>query len=86
DEVMPAKIAYQFSQKNANLKILGGLIESQRGSLLGTEQVIELAKLSSKEELLARLVGSIAAPMSGFANVLQGNIRNLVYVLNAIKK
>jgi len=86
DEVMPAKIVYQFSQKNTNLKILGGLIESQRGDLLATDRVIELAKLSSREELLGRLVGSVASPISGFANVLQGNIRNLVYVLNAIKK
>ncbi len=82
DEVSPAKIVYQFSQGNKNLKILGSFIESQK--LLDIEQTIELAKLPSKEELLARLVGSIASPISGFVNVLQGNIKGLIYALSAI--
>ena len=44
----------------------------------------EIASLPSKEELLGRLVGSIASPMSGFLTVMQGNIKGLVVALNAI--
>ncbi len=85
DEILPAKTAYQFSQENPNLKILGGFIESQKGEFLNTEQIIELAKLPTKEELLARLVGSISAPVSNFRNVLQGNIKGLICVLAKAK-
>jgi large subunit ribosomal protein L10 len=35
---------------------------------------------------LGKLVGSIASPISGFLNVLQGNIKGLIYILSAIKK
>lgn len=83
DPFSPLKAAYQFSQGNENLKILAGIFE---GKFIGKDEVIALAQLPSREELLARLVGSISSPISGFVNVLQGNLRNLVFVLSAIKK
>jgi len=84
DEISPAKTLWQFSQENPNLnlKILGGILENQ---FIPTERVIELAKLPTKEQLLGRLVGGIASPMSGMLNVLQGNTKNLVFVLSRIK-
>lgn len=81
DEVSPAKIINNFSKENENLKILGGLLGSEK---LSEEQVISLAKLPSKEELLGKLVGTLNAPLSGFVNVLQGNQRSLVQVLKAV--
>lgn len=83
DEISPAKIAYQTSQENKSLKILGGFLENK---FIDGEKVIELAKLPTKDELLGRLVGTISAPISGFVNVLQGNIRGLVQALNQISK
>ena len=83
DEISAAKIIHQLSLQNQNLKILGGFFENK---FVESEKVIELAQLPAKEELLARLVGSIASPISGFVNVLQGNIKGLICVLNAIKK
>ncbi len=82
DVISPAKTAYNFSKENKNLKILGGLYESK---FINPEEVINLAKIPSREELLAKVVGSISNPLSGFVNVLQGNIRSLVYVLCAIE-
>jgi large subunit ribosomal protein L10 len=32
------------------------------------------------------MVGSLNAPVSGFTNVLAGNLRKLVYALNAVKE
>ncbi|MFC1629651.1 50S ribosomal protein L10 [Patescibacteria group bacterium] len=81
DQISPSKMVWQFSKKNQNLKILGGFSENK---FLKSEEIIELAKLPSREELLARLVGSTKAPISGFVNVLQGNLRNLVYILSQI--
>jgi len=83
DIIMPAKTLWQFSKDFPNLKILGGFVEND---FKEAEEIITLAQLPSREELLAKLVGSIASPMLGFMNVLQGNIKGLIYVLNAIKK
>ncbi len=83
DEVAPAKIISNFSKKNENLKILGGILESK---LMSIEQVKALAKLPSKEELLAKLVGTLQAPVSGFVNVCAGNLRGLVQVLKSISE
>jgi len=82
DEIMPAKIAYEFSKKNKNLKILGGFFENE---IKTAEEMIILAKIPSKEELLAKVVSSISSPISGFVNVLRANIKGLVYVLTQIK-
>jgi large subunit ribosomal protein L10 len=49
-------------------------------------EVKHLANLPSKQELLAKVVGSIKAPVSGFVGVLSGNLRKFVYALNAIKE
>ena len=82
DETSAAKITYEFSQVSKNLKILGGYVENR---LLGVDEVVALAKLPSKQQLLANLVGTMSAPARGFASVLQGNIRGLVYLLSQIK-
>jgi large subunit ribosomal protein L10 len=60
-----------------------------RGGLLGTQaidaaQLTQLASLPSREILLGKLAGGMAAPMTGMAGVLAANLRNLVGVLNAI--
>ncbi len=82
DEISPAKATYQFSQENPNLKILGGFFEKKFRE--GAE-IITLAQLPSKEELLAKLVGSISAPISGFVNSLRYNLKGLIYLLTKIK-
>lgn len=83
DEVTPAKIIDTFAKKNENVKMVGGVLESK---IMDAAQVKALAKVPSKEELLAQLVGTLNAPVSGFVNVLAGNIRGLVQVLGAIKQ
>ncbi|MFH1462287.1 MAG: 50S ribosomal protein L10 [bacterium] len=82
DEILPAKAVYQFSKENENLKILGGFIENKSEE---AEKFIALAKLPAREELLARLVGSIGAPLSGLVSVLEGNIKGLIRVLAKVK-
>lgn len=83
DEILPAKTAFEFSNQNPNLKILGGILENK---FVEVEKIIELAKLPTREELLAKLVGSISAPISNLVNVLGGNLKSLVFVLNQIQK
>lgn len=83
DEISAAKVAYNFAKEKENLKILGGFFE---GKIIDKETIAELAKISGREELLGRLVGTISAPITNFACVLQGNIKGLICVLSAIKK
>ena len=45
-----------------------------------------LASLPPREVLIARVLGSMQAPIVGLVNVLQGNIRNLVYALDAVRQ
>jgi len=83
DEVAPAKLCWQFSKKHKALEITGGLLGQE---LLTKEAVLGLAKLPSKQELIAKVVGSIGAPLSGLVNVLAGNLRGLLNVLKAVKE
>ncbi len=87
DEVAPAQIVDKFAKDHQAMTILGGVMtENPEGQkFLSVDQVKALAKLPSKEVLLGRLVGSINAPVSGFVNVLAGNIRGLVNVLSQVK-
>ncbi len=86
DEVIPSKSIYKFSQTEKNFKILGGYIQSAKDRFLSEIDVIVLAKLPTKKELIGQTVGTIAAPLTGFLNALQGNLRGLVCVLSSIKK
>jgi large subunit ribosomal protein L10 len=81
DEVTAAKIIDIFSKKNEHIKILGGFVGEKE---MTAEEVKMLAKLPGRDEMLAKLVGTINAPVSGFVNVLAGNIRGLVQVLKAV--
>jgi large subunit ribosomal protein L10 len=83
DTISPAKTLWQFSKDFPNLKILAGFVENE---FKEADEIMALAQLPSRQELLARLAWSIAGPISGFVNVLQGNIKGLMYALSAIKK
>lgn len=84
DEVAPAKVLDEFKKKNKDkIDFVGGILE---GKFLNTNEVIALAKLPSKQELYAKIVGSLNAPVSGIVNVLAGNLRGLMNVLKAIEE
>ncbi len=86
DEVAPARVVSDFrrdNEKEENINFLGGILE---GKYLPSDQIEALAKIPSRQELYAKLVGSINAPVSGFVNVLAGNLRSLVNVLKAIEE
>lgn len=55
-------------------------------SYLNTNDTIRLSKLPDKQTILAQFVGTLAAPISGAMNVMNGVSRNLVYALNDLKE
>lgn len=83
DEISPAKLMATFAKDRDGIQLVGGILE---GRVIGADAVKQLASLPSRKELLAKLVGSIHAPVGGFVNALAGNLRNFVYVLNAVKE
>ncbi len=80
NEIAPAKISWQFSQENPNLKILGALIENK---FWNSEEVITLAQLPTREELLAKLLGSLTSPISGLVNVLQAPLKACIFIIRS---
>jgi len=90
DEVMPLKVMVEFAkgaEKPAFAEASAGK-PTVKGGFLGrqeltAEQVLELAKLPGKNELLAQLLWGLQSPTYGLVNVLQGNLRKLVLVLKA---
>jgi large subunit ribosomal protein L10 len=79
DALVPVKKIYEFTKEFEQLKIVGGYAENQ---VQTAEVMTQFAQVPSREELLGRLVGSIASPMTGFVTVLQGNIKGLITVLS----
>lgn len=83
DEVAPAKAIYEFSRDNKGMNIVGGILEN---AWVDENKIKTLAVLPSKEELIAKTVGTIKAPLNSLVNVLAGNIRGLINTLNAVKE
>lgn len=79
----PAKVMVPFAKKDKNLKIKAGLVE---GKAVDTDEITAMAYLPSKDVLLGKMLGALQAPVSNFAGVLGGILREFVYVLNAIKE
>ena len=81
DEVAPAQVLAQFAKTQPVLELKGGI--DATGNVLSEADIKALAALPTKEQLRGMLVGTIAAPLSGFVNVLAGNVRGVLNVLNA---
>lgn len=83
DPVAAAKAISEFAKKNEKLQIKGGVLSRK---LIDADGVKALADLPSREQLLAQVLRGMQAPIAGLVNVLHGSLRNLVYVLEAIRK
>ena len=82
DAVQLAKAVVKFAGDNDNLKVKGGILQA---AVLTGNQVEELAKLPSREELIARAVGAIKAPLTNLVGVVSGPLRGVVYAISSIK-
>lgn len=81
DHVAAARILCKFADENDFFKAKAGFIE---GKVISEAEVNNLAKLPTKEVLVAKALGGLNAPISGFVTVLNGTIKGLVVALNAI--
>lgn len=81
DYVAASKILCKFAESHDFFKIKSGFIDSK---VIESKEVSNLAKLPSREVLVAQVLGGLNAPISGFATVLNGTLKGLVVALNAI--
>lgn len=72
--------AWNVGKKKIGIK--GGILDR---CVIDGAQVERLASIPDRDVLIAQVVGGIAGPLRGLVGVLSGVIRQLVYVLNAIK-
>jgi len=81
DPVAPAKILKAYADKIQTFNIKAGFVD---GGVIDVEGVNKLATMPSKEELIAKILGSLQSPASGLANVINANMSGLARVLQAI--
>lgn len=81
DEVSTPKEIKNFSKKFPNIKILGGFYE---GGFLDAEEMMKLADIPSKEELIVKLLGTLKSPLYRLVGNLGGQAPKLVRTLQAI--
>jgi large subunit ribosomal protein L10 len=82
DPVAPAKVLSEYAKSNAKFELKGGSLE---GTVLTIADIKALAELPSREVLLAKMLGSLNAPVTNFVGVLAAVPRSLVQVLAAIQ-
>ena len=82
DPVRLAKIIKDFSSLNEALKIKSGLLKNR---ILDKGAIIEMAKIPSRQVLLAQLVGILKRPMSDLVYVLKSQLSGLAIVLAGIR-
>ncbi len=68
DVVAPAKILVEFAKTNEALEIKGGFVN---GQVISLDEVKTYASIPSKEELIAKMLGSLQAPIGKLARTLQ---------------
>lgn len=83
DPVVPLRVLVKFAKKNEALTLKGGVLEKM---VLDEKNLRVLSDLPPREVLLSTVLGSFQSPISGLLNVMQGNLRNLAYVLQAVKE
>lgn len=85
DPIAPLKALVDFSSKNEKElpAIKMGILDKKA---LSIKEVLHLASLPSKTELIAKLLGTLTNPARNMVGVLSAPIRNFVYALNAIKE
>lgn len=92
----PIATLFSYGDEIAGIKALAKAIKDNgigrtkagflNGRFLTDSEVNKLAQLPSKDELRAKIVGSLGSPLYGIVGVLQANLRNLVYALDGVRK
>lgn len=80
--VETAKVLVEFEKESKKIKILSGFIEKR---LVSNQQVLEVAKLPGKEQLLAQLVYSIGMPLRRFGSALSSPLTHMLVLMKNLQ-
>jgi large subunit ribosomal protein L10 len=83
DPVAPSKVLVEFAAKHPNLVLLGGVLD---GDAISVADLDMLSKLPSREMLLAKLMGSMQAPIANTVGVLAALPSGLVRILDQVRE
>ena len=85
DPVAPAKVLTEFIQKTKSEHLVpkAGYLD---GAVFGPAGIKSLAELPPKEVLIARMMGSMNAPITNFVGVLSSILRSVVFAIDAVRK
>ena len=83
DPISPAKVLREFAKKYEKFSVSVAALD---GVVYSGEQLKKLADMPSKDELRARLLGTIQAVPAKFLSVLEAVPRDFIRVLAARKK
>ena len=83
DQVAPAKILSNFVKEVEKAEVKGGAMD---GKVLSVNEVKALAKLPSKEELYAKMLGCINSPATGLAGCVNGVMSALVRAIDQVRQ
>lgn len=83
DSIAPAKIIKKFKEKTSKLSCKVCVVEKQ---VYSGNKIDELAKVPSRPELVASILGSLQSPASGIVGSINAVVRELVSVIDAIEK
>lgn len=81
DEVAPAQALAVFAKTTPTIEFVGAFTGD--GAFIGADDVKALASLPGKDQLRGQLVGTLAAPLTGFVGVMSANLRSILYALSA---
>jgi len=85
DVASPAKLITKEANSNDHMKIIAGiLVSGETGELLDTNGIKQLGNLPSKEELIAKLLFVLNAPITNLARTLNEVPASFVRTLQAI--
>ncbi len=82
-QVNPAKLVTEFAKDNERLQVKGGILD---GRFLDAEQIMALAKIPSRDELIAKMMGSMNSPLTGIVGTVNGVMSALARALDAVAK
>ena len=83
DVVGPAKVLTDFQKANEDRPAFKvGVLEKK---VIEAAEITQLAKLPSREVLLAQLAGALQAPMAALAGVLEAKLQEMAGLLDALK-
>lgn len=83
DQVIVASLLAKFAKDHEQIRLIGGILD---GKVIDAKVVKDLAAIPSKEELYAKLLGSMLSPISGFVGVSNGVVSAFVRVMNAVRE